>query len=69
MPYSLFTYMTRLGDNETVLCVAVSKSKSLRTTVPIHIIRKLGLGPRDRVVWDIDKTDNGEWVATIRKKE
>ena len=61
--------MTRLSDNETVLTLAVSKSKSLRTTVPIHIIRKLGVSQGDHVTWDLDKTDNGEWIAVMRKKE
>ena len=60
--------MARLADNETVLSLAVSRSNSLRTTVPIHIIRKLGLNPGNHVVWDIDKETSGEWVATIRKK-
>lgn len=60
--------MARLADNETVLSLAVSRSNSLRTTVPIHIIRKLGLDPGDHVVWDIDKKADGEWVATIHKK-
>ena len=59
--------MARLQDNETVLSLAVSRSNSLRTTVPIHIVRKLDLESSDHIVWDIDKID-GEWVATIRKK-
>ena len=59
--------MTRLRDNETVLSLAVSRSNSLRTTVPIHIVRKLNLEHGDHAVWDIDKIDD-EWIATIRKK-
>ena len=60
--------MARLENNETVMTLAVSRSNSLRTTVPVHITRKLKLAQGDRVVWDFDKVD-GKWIATIRKKE
>lgn len=53
---------------ETVIALAVSQSKSVRTTIPKYIARKLGLKPGVRVVWDLDKTGN-KWVATIEKKE
>ena len=46
---------------------AVSKSRSLRTTVPIHVARQLGLEPGSRVKWDIDKA-KGEWLATVKKR-
>ena len=59
--------MARLKDNETKLTLAVSRSNSLRTTVPIHIVHKLDLENGDRIVWDIDKI-GGEWIAIIRKK-
>lgn len=61
--------MPRLEDNETVLSLAVSRSNSLRTTVPIHIVRKLGLEQGIHVVWDIEKTKDGKWIATIEKKD
>ena len=59
--------MARLKNNETKLTLAVSRSNSLRTTVPIHIVHKLDLESGDRIVWDIDKI-GGEWIAIIRKK-
>lgn len=59
--------MSRLKNNETVMTLAVSSSDSLRTTVPIHIVKKLGLENGDRVQWDIDKKDN-KWFAVIIKK-
>lgn len=59
--------MARLENNETVLSLAVSKSNSLRTTVPIHITKKLGLTKGDHIEWDIDKEDN-VWMAKIIKK-
>ena len=59
--------MARMETNETVLSLAVSRSNSLRTTVPIHIIRKLNLEKGDTVEWDLDKVGK-DWIATIRKK-
>ena len=59
--------MAKLGSNETIVSLAVSRSSSLRTTVPLHITQKMGLEPGDRLDWDIDKVDD-EWIATIRKK-
>lgn len=58
--------MSRIRDGETALALAVSRSDSLRTTVPANIVRKLGLGPKDRIIWDVDKINN-EWIATIHK--
>ena len=60
--------MSRLGVNESALSLAVSKSRSLRTTVPRHIVDQMGLGEGDIVVWRLDKVDNA-WIATVRKKE
>ncbi len=60
--------MGRLESDETILALAVSRSNSLRTTIPRHIVKKLNLSKGDAVRWDIDKTTNGKWVATISKK-
>ena len=68
MILKLFTYMARMSDNETIASLAVSHSNSLRTTIPIHIVRKLCLASGDHIVWDIDKI-KGKWIAPIRKKE
>jgi len=57
--------MTR-GNGETAIVLAVQRSESVRTTVPKHVAKKLGLEPGIHVVWDIDKVD-GEWIETIRK--
>ena len=59
--------MARLGVNESALALAVSKSCSLRTTVPLHIVNQMGLSEKDIIVWSLDKID-GDWIATIRKK-
>ena len=58
--------MAREDSAETVMALAVSKSRSLRTTVPIHVARQLGLEPGSRVKWDMDKV-RGRWIATICK--
>ena len=59
--------MPRLAFNESTLSLAVSKSDSLRTTVPIYIVQKMGLGKGDVVVWDLDKKGNN-WIGMIKKK-
>ncbi|MCE2497756.1 MAG: hypothetical protein J4F28_01955 [Nitrosopumilaceae archaeon] len=60
--------MGRLETDETILTLAVSRSNSLRTTVPRHIIKKLNLSKGDAVRWDFDKTPDGKWIATMSKK-
>lgn len=60
--------MARLKNNETVLSLAVSKSDSLRTTVPIHIVRKLDLKQGDHIEWDIEKIDR-VWFAIVKSKK
>lgn len=60
--------MARLATNETKLTLAVSKSDSLRTTVPMNIAKKLGLKEGDHLTWDVDKI-SGDWIATVKKKK
>lgn len=59
--------MPRTNTNESVLTLAVSKSKSLRTTVPIHIVDLLKLKEKDRLEWTLDKKET-EWIVVIKKK-
>ena len=59
--------MGKLETNETVLHLAVSRSNSLRTTIPLHIAKKLGLSQGDHLEWDIDKVNNS-WIMIIKKK-
>lgn len=60
--------MGRIENCETVLMFAVSHSKSLRTTVPSHIVKKLKLERGDHLDWDIDK-EGTKWVAKLVKVE
>ncbi len=59
--------MVKQEEGITVLQYAVSHSKSLRSTVPTKIIKKLGLEQGSHIEWDIEKIDE-EWVAIVRKK-
>ncbi len=59
--------MARMETNQSILSLAVSRSNSLRTTVPIHITQKLNLEKGDVIEWDLDKVEGGRWIATIRK--
>ena len=59
--------MARLETNKTILAQAISRSPSLRTTVPIGVTKKLGLKRGDVVVWDVDKV-KGKWIAIVEKE-
>lgn len=58
--------MGKLESDETVVALAVRESVSVRSTIPKHVAKKLGLDPGTHLKWDVDKID-GEWVAIIRK--
>ena len=60
--------MRKTETDETIIALAVPRSQSVRTTIPKHIAKKLGLEPGVVVAWDTDKV-GGKWVATIEKKE
>jgi len=49
----------------TVLTKATSKSKSLRTTVPISIVKQFNLSAGDKLSWEI-KAKNGELVIVVK---
>jgi bifunctional DNA-binding transcriptional regulator/antitoxin component of YhaV-PrlF toxin-antitoxin module len=48
---------TRNGE-QTVLTKATPKSESLRTTVPMSIVRQFGLKDGDRLKWELQAKDN-----------
>ncbi len=58
--------MGKLESDETIVALAVRESVSVRTTIPKHIAKKLGLEPGIHLKWDTDKID-GKWVAVFRK--
>ena len=55
-----------MGTNVISLSLAVEKSSSSRTTVPVSVADKLGLKKGDRIKRDFDKVDGGR-MATVRK--
>lgn len=59
--------MGRSKSSETIIHNATSTSSSLRTTIPEHIVEKLGLNSKNQLKWDVDK-ENGVWIAKIIKK-
>lgn len=51
----------------TVLSVATSKSKSLRATIPIGIVRQFRLKEGDQLEWRLE-VQNGEMVIVVRPR-
>ena len=49
----------------TVLSKATSKSKSLRTTIPIWIVRQFNLVEGDMLKWEI-RAENGELIIVVK---
>jgi hypothetical protein len=56
---------TQEEGETTVLTVATTSSKSLRTTVPIGIVRQLKLREGDRLRWQI-KAENGDLIVVVQ---
>jgi len=50
----------------TTLTAASSKSKSLRTTVPMSIVKLLNLQEGDKIKWEIQPKDNKFLVIVSR---
>lgn len=53
------------GGETTVLTPATTQSKSLRTTVPVGIVRHFALGNGDKLQWKIEARGN-ELVIVAR---
>jgi bifunctional DNA-binding transcriptional regulator/antitoxin component of YhaV-PrlF toxin-antitoxin module len=49
----------------TYLTKAASKSQSLRTTVPMSIVKQFGLTDQDKLDWML-KAEGGELIIIIR---
>ena len=64
--YNMLPYPMGGNTDVTIVSLAVQRSESVRTTIPKHIAKKLGLGVGARVVWDLDKVD-GEWIVVVRR--
>ena len=60
--------MARIKEGLTSVSVARSKTVSLRTTIPAHVAKRLGLTAKDQLDWNLDKVGD-KWVAVIEKVE
>lgn len=52
----------------TTLTAATSKSKSLRTTVPMSIVKLLNLKEGDKIKWEIEARESEIVVLVSRLK-
>lgn len=43
---------------ETTNLVLANKSESLRTTIPVSIVRQFGLSVKDQIGWDLKVIDS-----------
>lgn len=60
--------MARTRGTETIIGSATSKTKSLRTTIPVFVVQQMELDEGDHLNWKVDK-QNDTWIAVITKKE
>jgi len=49
----------------TVLTKATSKSKSLRTTIPMSIVKQFDLSEGDKLNWEI-RAEDGELIIIVK---
>lgn len=58
----------KLFESESTVNLQTSHSKSLRTTVPVEIVKALSLSDKDKISWIVSVEDN-ELVCTVNKKQ
>lgn len=56
------------GGETTSLALASTKGKSLRTTVPMFIVKQFGLKVGDEVSWEIRAQNNEEIIVLSPRK-
>ncbi len=59
--------MARMDGTKTAVASASSNSQSMRSTIPVFVVKQLKLKVGDHLDWELDKTDDGTWVAKISK--
>lgn len=59
--------MARGNGTDTIAQSARAQSESLRTTLPVFVVKQLEISEGDELEWAIDKNEN-DWVAIISKK-
>jgi bifunctional DNA-binding transcriptional regulator/antitoxin component of YhaV-PrlF toxin-antitoxin module len=53
----------------TVLALNAPNKASLRTTVPMFIVKQWGLKEGDRLDWSLDAADKNKLIIIVRKSE
>ncbi|MDF2956585.1 MAG: hypothetical protein OD814_000207 [Candidatus Alkanophagales archaeon MCA70_species_1] len=54
----------KMGET-TVITRATSKSKSLRTTIPMGIVKQFNLSEGDKLNWEI-RAEGGELIIVVK---
>ena len=57
-----------MEPNETKVSIARTTSRSVRPTMPSHVVYQLSLEAGAVMHWEIDK-EKDEWIAIIQKKQ
>ena len=58
----------KLFELESTANLQTAHSKSLRTTIPVEIVKALNLTDKDKILWQVFVEDN-EMKIRIAKKE
>jgi antitoxin component of MazEF toxin-antitoxin module len=58
---------TVIMGERTALALNTKQRASLRTTVPMFIVKQWNLKPGDEVEWSLEVCKDGELVATVRR--
>ncbi len=66
-PYKYIKVSSPQGDI-TFVAKANSRSNSLRTTIPVSIVRQFGFKEGDRLIWKIE-ADNNQLIIKIKPLE
>ena len=60
--------MARMSGTETVATSARSKSRSLRTTIPVFVVEQLGIEEGVKIDWKLDK-EGDMWMAIMKRRQ
>ena len=55
-----------IGHYKSTILKTSNMSNSLRTTVPVMIIRHFNIGLGDKLEWILKTTQNGETIAIVK---
>lgn len=58
----------KLFELESTANLQTAHSRSLRTTIPVEIVKALNLKDKDKILWTIS-AENNEMIIKLTKKE